>query len=291
MKLPLFLLASLFTLQIRAQGIQKREDMMVDGMKRSFVTYVPAGMDPKKKLPLIISLHGGFATPDGQFHLADFRPLADKDHFIIVCPASKHIWHDGRDNKGIDDVKFIDQLISYTENIYHADPDRVYIAGISNGGFLASRLASQLYKKIAAIGVVAATLDEDEGYAPEKPMPVIYMHGTKDKIFSPKGGKKFGRLIYSHNDVIKLWVGLDKCNPKPVVTDIADHAQDGTSIVKEEYSNPANGLKVISYTIVNGGHTWPGGWQYLPVFLVGKTTHNLDACQEMWSFFKNYHLH
>src|SRR5665213_1608011 len=175
-----------------AQSQQKKENMSVDGIKRAFLTYVPAISNRDYKMPLIISLHGGFASPKGQFRLADFRPIADKDKFIVICPASKHIFHDGRDNKGIDDVKFIDQIITYAISVYHADPARVYVTGISNGGFMTSRLACELSNRIAAIAVVAGTMNEGEGYAPVKPMPVIYMHGTKDPVFSDKGGKIFG---------------------------------------------------------------------------------------------------
>jgi polyhydroxybutyrate depolymerase len=244
-----------------AQPSQKREQMTVDGIERAFVTYIPTIENKDHQMPLIISLHGGLATPKGQFRLADFRPIAEREKVLIVCPASKKIWHDGNDNKGIDDVKFIDHLITYMIKTYHADPKRVYIAGISNGGFLASRLACQLSKRIAAIGVVAATMDEGEGYAPVKAMPVMYIHGTKDPVFSPKGGKAFGRTTYSHRQVLQVWVDKDKCNSKPVVTTIADNAGDGTSIIKEEYTNHSTGVKVIGYSIVNGGHTWPGGSQ------------------------------
>jgi polyhydroxybutyrate depolymerase len=44
----------------------------------------------------------------------------------------------------------------------------------------------------------------------------------------------------------------------------------------------------VVYTIEGGGHTWPGGPQYLPVFLVGKASHNLDATQVIWDFFKKH---
>ena len=273
-----------------SQPRQIREDMLVDGTKRSFLTYIPPITDNNYRMPLVISLHGGLASPKGQFHLADFRPIADADKFIVVCPASKHIFHDGKDNGGIDDVKFIDQIITYIINTYHADPARVYVTGISNGGFMTSRLACELSNRIAAIAVVAGSMDEGEGYAPVKPMPVIYMHGTKDPVFSDKGGKKFGRQIYSQKQVLKIWADLDKCNPEPVVTTIPDKAGDSTSIIKEEYSNPHTGFKVVGYTIVNGGHTWPGGWQYMPQFIVGKTTKNLNACHEIWNFFKQYKL-
>jgi polyhydroxybutyrate depolymerase len=284
------LITMLISLNAFSQPQQKSEEMMVDGIKRSFVTYIPSITDKDYKMPLIISLHGGFASPKGQFHLADFRPLADRDKFIIVCPSSKHIWHDGADNKGIDDVKFMDQLITYIIKTYNADAQRVYVTGISNGGFMTSRLACQLHKRIAAIAVVAASLDVGQGYKPESPMPVIYMHGTKDPIVKIAGGKMFGRGIYSQNAIIKQWVDLNHCNAEPVITKIPDNAGDGTSILKEEYSNPQNGLKVISYTINNGGHTWPGGWQYMPKFLIGKTTKNLNACLEIWHFFKSCKL-
>jgi polyhydroxybutyrate depolymerase len=270
-----------------AQSQQKREEMIVDGMERAFVSYVPVGQ--KDKMPVVISLHGGFASPKGMLRLADFRPLADQDKFILVCPASKKLWHDGADNKGIDDVKFIDQLITYVLNTYNGDASRVYVTGVSNGGFMTSRLASQLHNRIAAVAVVAATLNIAEGYDLDKPMPVMYIHGTKDPIIPYSGGKKFGREMYSHDQIIKKWVTLNDCNPQPVITQIADNADDGTTVVKEEYSNP-NGLKVIGYTINNGGHTWPGGRQYLPAFIIGKTTHNLNACQVIWDFFKSYQL-
>ena len=96
--------------------------------------------------------------------------------------------------------------------------------------------------------------------------------------------------MYSHDQIIKKWVTLNNCDPKPVITQIPDNADDGTTVVKEEYSNPANGLKVIGYTINNGGHTWPDGKQYLPAFIIGKTTRNLNACRVIWDFFKSYQL-
>lgn len=268
---------------------QFKEQIVVDGIIRSFESYVP-NESAGEKMPVIISLHGGFASPKGMFHLADFRPLADKDKFIVVCPASKHIWHDGAKTNGIDDVKFIDQLITYILNKYHGDASRVYVTGISNGGFMTSRLACQLHNRIAAIAVVAATLDIGEGYDLTAPLPVMYIHGTKDGIVSYNGGKLFGRRIFSHQEILKKWVEMDKCNPTPVITKTPDEAHDGTSITREEYKNTSTGLKVIGYTINGGGHTWPGGWQYAPKFIVGKTTKNLNACQAIWDFFKEYKI-
>ena len=277
-----------------SQSKQKDETMLVDGLKRKFTSYVPAIKDKSRKMPLVISIHGGLASPKGQFHLADFRPLADTDQFMVICPGSHRVFHDEKEDANsesfVDDVKFIDQIITYAIDTYNADPQRLYVTGISNGGFLTSRVACELSKRIAAIAVVAATMDSNEGYAPVRPMPVIYIHGSKDPVFSGKGGNFFGKKFYSFDNVLKVWATLDGCDLKPAITRIPDLAKDSTSIVKEEYTNPKNGLKVIGYNIIGGGHTWPGGWQYLPKFIVGKTSKNLNACKEIWTFFKQYSL-
>jgi polyhydroxybutyrate depolymerase len=222
------------------------------------------------------------------FRLADFKSIADKEKFIVVCPASKRMWHDGADNKGINDVKFIDQLISYMIEKYHGDPARIYVTGISNGGFMTTRLACEIPNRIAAIAVVAATLDVDEGYDLKSPMPVIYMHGTNDPIISYNGGKLFGRKMYSHREVVERWVTKNECYSEPIETDIPDSKENVTPIFKQEYLNKTTGIKVVSYTIENGGHTWPGGRQYFPEFIIGKTARNLNACQTIWDFFKGY---
>jgi polyhydroxybutyrate depolymerase len=79
------------------------------------------------------------------------------------------------------------------------------------------------------------------------------------------------------------------CDNKPVVTNLPVKVDDGTSVIKEEYSR-SNGIKVIGFTIVDGGHTWPGGSQYMPKFMVGSVTHNLNTCEQIWKFFKGNRL-
>jgi len=54
-----------------------------------------------------------------------------------------------------------------------------------------------------------------------------------------------------------------------------------------EYSGCINESKVVLYRIEGGGHTWPGGLQYLPVRLVGRTTRDINGCDEIWEFFRN----
>jgi polyhydroxybutyrate depolymerase len=276
---------------------QKNESIKVDGLKREFITYLPEGINKADKHPVIISLHGRLGTAIRQMKFADFKPIADRDKVIIVCPQGvDRSWNDGRgtpaNSKGINDVKFIDQLITYIINTYNADPGRIYVTGMSNGGFMTSRLACELNTRIAAIAVVAASMDEYMGYQPTKPMPAMYIQGTMDPLVPFAGGvmkKGAGGSICGHEEVLKKWAAVNHCNSKPVITDLLVSVNDGTSVIKEEYANN-NGSKVVGFTIVNGGHTWPGGSQYLPKFMVGPVTKNLNACDEIWKFFKENRL-
>ena len=109
-------------------------------------------------------------------------------------------------------------------------------------------------------------------------------------MWDEKGGGSARRLIYSHADILKLWVDADACVETPVITNLPDNAGDGTSIIKEEYTNPKTGVKVVGYTITNAGHTWPGGTQYLPKMVIGSVSHNMNACVVIWNFFKGYKL-
>lgn len=286
-----------FTLSVSAQQQQKREQILVDGINREFVTYIPAISNTTDKLAVIISLHGRVGTGKGMMDFADFRRIAVHEKFLIVCPDGiNRSWNDGRptpaQKKGINDVHFIDQLITYIISNYPVDASRVYLTGMSNGGFMASRLACELNNRIAAVAVVGASMDKYMGYQPKRPIPVLYIQGTKDPLVPYDGGnmKGAGGDIYSHTDVLTLWAVNNGCDNKPVITKIPDDAKDGTSIIKAEYINLASGIKATGYTVTNGGHTWPGGSQYLPKFLIGTVSHNLNACEVIWDFFKGYRL-
>jgi polyhydroxybutyrate depolymerase len=248
-------------------------------------------------MPVLISLHGRLGNGIGMMRFADFRPLADKYKFIIVCPDGiGRSWNDGRatpaNRKGVNDVKFIGRLITYVINTYHGDAKRVYVTGMSNGGFMASRLACQLPNRIAAIAAVGASLDKEVDYYPGKPIPVMYIQGTKDPLVPFGGGAPRAAKgdVYGHEETLKLWAEADHCDINPIITSFPDTAGDGTSVIKEEYTNSATGVKVIGYTVTNGGHTWPDGTQYLPRFIIGDVSHNLNACEVIWDFFRGYKL-
>jgi polyhydroxybutyrate depolymerase len=275
--------------------------LTIDGNARSFIVYLPVGYNNAGKLPMIFAIHGGSGTPEGMIKIANFIPIADKEKIILVYPTGiERNWNDGRPttpNKlGINDVGFFSQVIDYMISKYPIDATRIYATGISNGGFMSSRLGCELSNKIAAIAVVAATIEAttiSQNCKPMNTVPAMYIHGTNDRLVPITGGEMTaggtaGGTILSHLQTIGKWVAINRCNSNPVITDLPDIANDGTTVKQRIYGNGTNGSEVVSYIIENGGHTWPQGFQYLSEAIVGKTSQDMNACEVIWSFFKKF---
>ncbi len=280
---------------------QKTINITFDGVARNFIVYLPSGYNNSGKMPLIFAIHGGSGTPEGMINIANFKPIADRDKVVLVYPEGvQKNWNDGRptvpNQLGINDVGFFNQMCDYIINNYSVDGKKIYATGISNGGFMSTRLGCELSNRIAAIAVNAATIEAKTiapNCNPGRPVPALYIHGTTDPLVPFLGGQitaggTAGGTILSHFQVIEKWVALNGCNSTPTITDLPDISNDGTSIKQRVYSGGTNGSEVVSYVIMNGGHTWPQGYQYLNEAIIGKTSQDMNACEVIWTFFKRF---
>lgn len=265
--------------------------LTVDGLERTATLYVPDR--PADKMPLLIVLHGHGGRGRGMRALSrsGFDRLANRDGFVVAYPDGiDRSWNDGRIvNSGPDDVAFVRALIDRIATDHRIDPQRVYVTGMSNGGFMSLRLAWDLPDRIAAAAAVTAAMPKDVHPTDGPPTSVLIMNGTADPLV-PYGGGQVARnrgAILSTKDSIDYWVARDRCNPTPTITSLPDRSpSDGTSVRTERYVGGTKGTEVLLVTIENGGHTWPGGWQYLPVRAIGKTSQDIDACDMIWDFLK-----
>ena len=276
-------------------------NLTVDGNPRSFIVYLPTGYNNAGKMPLIFAIHGGSGTPEGMINIANFKTIADRDKLVLVYPAGiQKNWNDGRpttpNQLGINDVSFFNQLCDYMINNYSVDGTKIYATGISNGGFMSSRLGCELSNRIAAIAVDAATIEATTiapNCNPGRPVPAIYIHGTSDPLVPFTGGQMTaggtaGGTVLSHFQAIDKWVTINGCNSTPTITDLPDISNDGTTIKQRVYAGGTKSSEVVSYVVLNGGHTWPQGFQYLNEAIIGKTSQDMNACEVIWIFFKRF---
>ncbi len=268
------------------------------GRPREYLLRVPAGRTTPR--PLVISLHGGGGHANGVDEQSGWGALADREGFVLAYPEGiGKSWNDGRADtpsasvkENVDDVGFLAALIEDVAKRAPIDPRRVYVNGISNGAFMSARFACERAGMIAAIGLVAGTIGPDvlASCKPARALSVIAFSGTMDPIVPYDGG--FVRLgisvrgkAVSFKDATRLWTELAACTSPPEQRVLPDaDADDGSTARLDAYAC-ASGAAVHAYTILGGGHTWPGGKQYLPRPIIGAVNRDVDATREMLTFF------
>ncbi|MEL6650920.1 MAG: T9SS type A sorting domain-containing protein, partial [Bacteroidota bacterium] len=226
-----------------------------------------------------------------QMFYGDFRPIADTAGFAIVHPLGTRDflqtthWNVGWGGSNVDDLSFVNALLDSMITHYKITPNRIYSTGMSNGGFMSHLLACELSPRIAAIASVTGSMADSKlaSCDPQRPVPVMQIHGTADMVV-PYAGQP--PLMAPIDSVVAFWVGHNECDPNPTITDLPDISpNDGSTAQLIEYQEGDGSLKVQLYKIANGGHTWPNN-QFVPA----GTNYDFDASKVIWEFFAQYSL-
>ncbi|MCX5069289.1 polyhydroxybutyrate depolymerase [Micromonospora lupini] len=214
-----------------------------NGLDRAYLLHAPPGYDPSRPSALIIGLHfypgSGYLVRD----LAGLEARADKDNVLVAYPDGLDGGYNALSCCGnADDVGFLSALTDHLVQTWRADPNRVFLTGISNGGDMSFRAAVEATGRYAAIGVVSGgfsgSLTTNESYVPKSPVSVITFIGGQDEA-APR-----------FQTGIKTWQQRLRCTP-------ASKASGVPRVTRTE-ARCADGSEVSVYTIADMGHSWPG---------------------------------
>ena len=290
-------------------GPQPGEDRLLsatlvhDGIEREYLLFVPRGAGASAApRPLVLALHGGGGTARAMVRLTygRFNELADAHGFFVAYPQGVgKAWNDGRDDPAaparraaVDDVGFISALIERLRAEHVIDARRVFATGISNGGLMSFRLACAPDPPVRAIAPVTASIPRALATRCRHGAPVglVLFNGSDDPLVPYDGGqiRVFGKArgeVIPTQETILLWRERNGCAGVAERTELPDASDDGTRVTRIRYADCAAGTAVVLYRIEGGGHTWPGGYQYLGERLVGRSTRDIDAADEIWRFF------
>jgi polyhydroxybutyrate depolymerase len=251
--------------------------------------------------------------------LTGFAETAENHGFIVAFPDGiDGMWNTfpedferPRDRPGtgdfMDDVAFTTALIDALATYLNIDQRRVYATGASNGGMMCYWLAMKAPHRFAALAPVMSTMPAinlDEA-PPAKPMPIFILHGTADPVLPYEGGRFLSlpdppvawvlrnesprMLFLSAMETVTYWAEHNMVNPEPIQIDLPDvDVEDGATASLWVYSGGAAGSDVVFCRVDEGGHTWPGGPQYLPANMIGNTCQDFDAAEIIWSFFERH---
>ena len=267
-----------------AQLVNKNVD--VNGVAREYLLYLPAGYDGSTALPVLFTYHGGDMTSQQMLQMADMRPLADANGFLLVYPQGLlddgvPIWNsEGPYSNGVDEMGYTAAMIDALATDYAVDQNRVYACGYSNGANLVWELACLLSDRIAAVGAVAGSMWEwtEDLCAPTRPVPVLSIHGTIDFYNPYGGGPPFSLGLIAAS---QYWAQHDGTDPTPTVVDVPNKVPgDGSTVDHFTWANGDDCVAVEHYKVVGGKHDWPGSFGNM----------DIDSNQVIWSFVSQYDL-
>jgi polyhydroxybutyrate depolymerase len=282
----------------RLSGTVTHGSIEVDGRKRTYQAYVPKGL--ARGAALVLAMHG--SGENGTAMRIEtgygFERLADERGFAVVYPNGQNgHWNTCEIDKdaeqpGIDDVRFLTALADKFVDEIGTDRNRVFGVGLSEGGYMAIRLALEA-PRFRALASVEANLPAPENFQC-KPVTqgrasVILIHGTKDRLVPFEGGEgslilgllKNPRVLSSHATA-QYFVDLDSIVGRPVTA--RSISADGFGIEQSIWSNDS-GAEVELIAIDGAGHTFPQPY-YRARRILGPSPRDPNAAEVIWAFFE-----
>ena len=277
-------------------------EVTAGGMARGFHYYHNG--DVSAGAPLVLVLHGSTSNGEQARYQYGYRfdVLADKHGFIPVYPTGfDNHWNDCRSAadyqanvKDIDDTAFIRAIIEFMADSHGADPGKVLVTGISNGGHMAYKLALEAPGLVTAIAPIAASLpvwEESDCEAKGESVAVAIMNGTEDPVNIYEGGlvSIFGNdsrgTVMSSMDTAEYFAKLAGHQRVTGTVQLADSTPSDASYIELTAWQSPGRNEILDYGVIGGGHVAPSKTVRMPR-LLGPTNEDIDAADEIWDFFE-----
>ena len=277
----------------KAQTID--ESFEFDGVNRYHKIYIPSNFTPN--MPLVLNLHGYTSNAFQQVFYSGMTTVAESNDFMLVFPEGTTdqygvtFWNSEIAGEDVDDLGYLIALIDSMIVNYQVDPYRVYMCGMSNGGFMSYYSACEMTDKIAAIASVTGTMNNViyDNCNPTKSIPVLEIHGTEDATVPYLGFESSGsfQTMMATEDIVDFWVNHNNCTESQVVEMEDLSITDLSTVTHFSYTGGDNGASVELYRVNEGGHTWPGS--IIPLSGI-VTNHDIVASEVIWDFFNQYDI-
>jgi polyhydroxybutyrate depolymerase len=258
------------------------------GGERAYLVYVPESYATDEPAPVAFTFHGAGSNKEQQLAYSAFGPLAEERGALVVSPdalGQPRRWSpyggavsEAAGIEGVNDLEFFVDLLDEIQASFCVDTARVWVTGMSSGGFMTATIACAYSDVIAAAAPVTATAYSDTACGDAAPVPYAYFHGTDDPVVpflgpvpGPEGEPGPGSAEMSSQQ----WATHNGCDDEP------QEERIGEDVVHRWWENCA--ARTDLYIVEGGGHTWPGA---VDIPGLGPTTHDISATEIIWDLFE-----
>lgn len=274
---------------------------------RRYLKSAPAWEEDDEPVPLVVDFHGLAEGADVHAEMTQLGPMGVEEGFVTAFPhgtGEPVAWNVTADVEANDDLAFITALLDRIEQEQCVDTARVYATGLSNGAMMASTVACTMADRFAAVAPVAG-MALPEPCTPERPVPVLTVHGTADPILLFNGGVNAAALDAAlggedssttsttvaadldgegYPATVRGWAGLNGCDDSSQDDRVSDE------VLRRTFDCPDDAP--VEFLIVEGGgHSWPGSeFSQSIESIVGPTTFDVDGSREVWEFLSQFSL-
>jgi polyhydroxybutyrate depolymerase len=178
--------------------------------------------------PVIIYLHGYTSSSAAVEKFMGLTGAAKAKGFISIFPEGTidawgaTFWNATPAccnffDSTVNDSDYLRNLIDEISAKYPIDKRRIYLAGHSNGGFMAHRMACEHSDQIAGIVSVAGAIFNDvKDCKATEPVSVLQVHGVQDPVITYESGNLNGQQYPSANQTAKSWAKINGCKIGPI---------------------------------------------------------------------------
>ncbi len=233
---------------------------------RPYQYKVPSRYDKSKPTPLVVMLHGFSASGSVEELYLNLGSLAEQKTFLYAFPDGTQNpvglrfwnameWCCNFFKSSVDDVAYINAVITDMQARFNVDPKRIFVVGHSNGGFMAHRIACELSDKVAGIVSLAGQQWNDPTRCtPKQHVPILQVHGTLDVVIGYLGTPG---LYPGAKETVQIWAQKNGCGGRLTYSgekrDL-DLVLLGAETTVEEYTGCPSDGPVELWSIRGGGH-------------------------------------
>ncbi len=277
-------------------------EITLAGTSRSYRLHISGLPAEGAGWPLLLVLHGKGGSAARMERYSGLNEAADARGVAVAYLEGRHEgWAAAPRPTRLrpdpeSDVDFAGAVIDELIRTAGVDPDHVYVAGFSEGGAMALRLAAERPGWFAAAASVAGQLAGPPApVRPRGPIPVLSIYGDADPLRpigglagvperTPEIGKEPPMPTQSTAETVAAFREAGGASRHRHEDLPATAPADGTSVSRDTWTNPGTGLQVVSVIVHGGGHTWPGGDFRSPARTVGATSGQLSAAETVLDF-------